>query len=62
MDNSEQWWDRFCTLCGWRGTPPELEPDETADSFYRCPKCKVDSEECIQEVQWHKGNKVHYKL
>jgi hypothetical protein len=59
VDKKEQWWDRFCTVCGWRGTPPELFPDETAESFYRCPLCRIDADEGIQEVPWHKGDKRH---
>jgi hypothetical protein len=60
IEKNEQWWDRFCTVCGWRGTPSELLPDETAESFYRCPCCRIDINEGIKEVPWHKGNKRHY--
>jgi len=61
VDKKEQWWDRFCTVCGWRGTPPELYPDETAESFYRCPHCRMDADEVIQGVPWHKGDKRYRK-
>ena len=59
VKKEEQWWDRFCTSCGWRGTPPELYPDETAESFYRCPNCKLDYDEFIQQVPWPTGDRKY---
>lgn len=53
-----KWWDRFCTICGWRGCANELLVDEKAESFYRCPHCRIDSEK-IQEVRWHRGDKEY---
>lgn len=53
-----EWWDRFCTICGWRGGPSDLVQDEKAESFFRCPHCKIDSGK-IQEVRWHRGDKEY---
>jgi hypothetical protein len=57
VDKSEQMWDRFCTVCGWRGTPSELYPDESSESYYRCPHCRIDADEGIKEVAWHRGDR-----
>ena len=51
-----KWWDRFCEVCGWRGGPSDLIQDETAESFYRCPHCRIDSSQ-IKEVPWHLGDR-----
>jgi len=55
---NDKWWDRYCTECKWKGTAVELIMDETAESFYRCPDCGKDSDETIEQVPWHRGDKV----
>ena len=56
--NNELIWDRWCTQCGWRGQASDLILDESAESFYRCPKCGTNAD-AIKEEQWHIGNKIY---